>query len=103
MLKKLLYKIEWEALMWLTALIYLFLINPYEAQHLTFCPYKNIGIEFCPGCGIGKSISLLYHFDFINSFHTHPLGIFALVILVYRIFHLIKQKYFNKKREIVYG
>lgn len=103
MFKKLLYKIEWEALMWLSSLIYLYLICPYEIQHFTFCPYKNLGIEFCPGCGIGKSISFLYYFDFISSFQTHPLGIFAFVILVYRIFRLIKQKYFNKKREVVYG
>lgn len=102
-LKKILHKVEWEAMMWLAALIYLLFIDPYETQHFTFCPYKNLGIEFCPGCGIGKSISLLYHLDIVNSFQTHPLGIIAFIIITFRFIHLIKLKYFNTKKEVVYG
>ncbi|MCX7876410.1 MAG: DUF2752 domain-containing protein [Melioribacteraceae bacterium] len=103
-IKKYLSYIELEALMWLVALLFLFFINPYETQHFTLCPYKNIGIDFCPGCGIGKSISFLFHFDLVNSIKNHPLGIFGLFVITYRIFYLLKRKYIKQnKNEVVYG
>lgn len=95
-------KIEWEGVMWLIGLAYLFFINPYEAQKFTLCPFHNLGIEFCPGCGLGRSISFIYHFDFINSFHTHPLGIIALVLIINRIIILFKRtnNNINKKENL---
>ncbi|KAF0142306.1 MAG: hypothetical protein FD122_660 [Stygiobacter sp.] len=96
--------VEWEALFWSAGLIYLLFINPYESSHFTVCPYKNLGIEFCPGCGLGKSISFFYHGDFLHSFNTHPLGIIAFVIIAVRIVYLIRNKYFNNKQnEVMYG
>lgn len=103
-LKKIFDAIEWEALMWLIGLFFLITINPYETQHFTLCPYKNLGIDFCPGCGLGRSISFFYHFNFLRSIKTHPLGIFAFAIIIYRIIYLIKRKYFHKtKKEVSYG
>ena len=84
-------KIELEAYMWAIALIYLFFINPYEAQHFSLCIFKNLGINFCPGCGIGRSISMIYHGDFLYSLQTHPLGLTALIIIVCRIYSLIRK------------
>lgn len=97
--------IEWEGVLWLTGLVYLFIINPYHVQTYSFCPYHNLGIDFCPGCGLGRSISLLYHADFINSFKAHPLGIFALVMISYRIIKLSIKTYhnFHKTNEVIYG
>ncbi len=83
--------IEWEAVLWVVALSYLLFINPYEVQRFTLCPFHNIGIENCPGCGLGRSISFFYHFDFINSFKTHPLGLFAFAIISIRIIGLTKK------------
>lgn len=103
-LKKIFFSIEWEALMWIIGLLFLFVINPYEKQHFTLCPYKNLGINFCPGCGLGRSISLFYHFDFIRALKTHPLGIIAFTIILYRIIYLIKKNYFHKKNnEVSHG
>lgn len=101
-LKSFLRKIEWEGIFWLIGLIYLIFINPYEEQKFTLCPFHNIGINFCPGCGLGKSISFIYHFDFINSFHAHPLGIAALIFISYRIIILLKRTInnFNQKENI---
>lgn len=96
--------VEWEALFWSAGLVYLLFINPYQATHVTFCPYKNLGIEFCPGCGLGKSIAFFYHGDFLHSLQTHPLGIIAFVIILVRVVYLIKNKYFNNKQnEVMYG
>lgn len=88
-------KINLEAVLWIIALLYLFFINPYETQTFTLCPFSNLGIEYCPGCGLGRSISFLYHGDFIHSIKTHPLGIAALILILLRIFQLILQSIKN--------
>ena len=80
-----------EALMWITALGYLLFINPYEMQHFSLCLFNNIGIDFCPGCGLGRSISMIYHGDIYGSFFMHPLGLFALGVIIYRIISLLKK------------
>ena len=84
-----------ETAIWISAVFYLALINSPESTHFTICPLKNLGFEFCPGCGLGNSISFLFRGDFISSFHSHPLGIFALIIIIVRIFSIIK---FNWRR-----
>jgi hypothetical protein len=96
--------VEWEALLWSVGMLYLLFINPYQESHVSLCPYKNPGIEFCPGCGLGRSISFFFHGDFLHSIQSHPLGIIAFVIIMARIVHLVRKKYFNKKQsEVMYG
>ena len=94
--KRLLYNffnlITSEIFIWSSALIYLAIFNHPDHNHFTICPIKNLGIDFCPGCGLGNSISYLFHGDFISSFNAHPFGIPALIILVSRIISLIKQE-----------
>jgi hypothetical protein len=94
--KRLLYNffnlITSEIFIWSSALIYLAIFNHPDHNHFTICPIKNLGIDFCPGCGLGNSISYLFHGDFISSFSAHPFGIPALIILVSRIISLIKQE-----------
>lgn len=82
-----------EALCWLTGLAYLLLIHSPGETHFTICPLFNLGFEFCPGCGLGNSISYIFQGDFIASFHSHPLGIVALVIITLRIFTIIKNNW----------
>ena len=86
------HKFNIELIFWLGALIWLFLDNPLE-NHFTFCPIKNLGFSFCPGCGIGHSISFLLHGNLEQSFDSHPLGIFALIVIIHRIITLIKNTY----------
>lgn len=104
-IKKILRIVEWEALLWTVGLVYLIFVNPYKVQQFSFCPYHNLGITFCPGCGLGRSISFFYHGDFLHSITTHPLGIIAFFIILIRIIVLAKRMYTNyqKTKEVVYG
>ncbi|MCF8262277.1 MAG: DUF2752 domain-containing protein [Melioribacteraceae bacterium] len=74
-----------ELFLWIGALIYLFSINPYSEAHLNLCFYNLVGFESCPGCGLGKSVSLLFTGEFYDSFGQHWLGLPALLLIVHRI------------------
>ena len=104
-IKSILILVEWEGVLWLTGLVYLFFINPYQVQLFTFCPFHNLGISFCPGCGLGRSISFFYHGDFLHSIKTHPLGIIAFIFISARTTELFKRIYknFHKSEEVNYG
>jgi hypothetical protein len=90
--------IPFEGLIWISALLLIAVINVDSHSHFTICPLKNLGLDFCPGCGLGRSIHYLFHMEFLKSFNAHPLGVFALVILLYRIYILssgvLKKKQF---------
>lgn len=79
-----------EAIFWFTALCLLALLNP-ASGHVSLCPFYNAGLTFCPGCGLGRSINLFFHGEMLASFHHHPLGFFAVIILSFRIVDLTKQ------------
>ena len=84
-----------ELIVWVTGLLVLALSNPYS-QGLDLCPFKFMGWS-CPGCGLGHSISWLFHGDIRQSLEAHPLGILAVVVLFYRIVTLIKSLYLPYK------
>ncbi|MBW8686013.1 DUF2752 domain-containing protein [Chitinophaga rhizophila] len=81
-------RINYELIIWPTALILLFLMDPYSDNGPGFCMLKRIGITWCPGCGMGHSISFLLHGQWKASLQAHFLGPFALPLLTYRIFQL---------------
>ena len=83
-------QIPLETFMWIGALVYLVFIDPYKIQHYSLCLFNNLGIDFCPGCGIGRSIAMIYHGDILQSLQMHPLGLFALIIICLRIYKLLK-------------
>lgn len=82
-----------EGIVWITALIYLATFNNYNEQHFTICPLSNMGIENCPGCGLGRSVSVVLHGHFLESFNFHWFGIPALIIILFRIFQLIRNNF----------
>jgi len=85
--------IGFEAAIWIGALLYLaFVHNPGET-HFVICPFNNLGFDFCPGCGLGNSISMLFQGEIYNSFFSHPLGLLALTVLIIRIIQLIKNNW----------
>jgi hypothetical protein len=76
-----------EAFTWIIGLIALAVYVPGNG-HFTLCPLSRFGFDFCPGCGLGRSISLFFHGEIVQSFATHPLGIFAVIVLSFRIYTL---------------
>lgn len=82
-----------EGIFWVVSLIYLSTISDFSEQHFTICPLSNLGIEHCPGCGLGRSISMILHGNIFQSFDFHWLGIPALIIILLRIFQLIKNNF----------
>jgi hypothetical protein len=84
-------RIPLEAVMWITALASLAIYYP-GSSHVTLCPFANLGIDFCPGCGLGRSISYALHGEFICSWQTHPLGPCAVIVLTLRTIDIIKNK-----------
>jgi len=51
-----------------------------------------LGITWCPGCGLGHAISFLFHGDIRSSFHAHWLGAPALIVILYRIYVLVRMR-----------
>ena len=84
-----------ELSVWVGGLLWLALMNPAAEVHFSLCIFKWIGLSFCPGCGLGHSISWLFHGKLQQSLNAHPLGIFAVVVLLFRIFTLIKISFIN--------
>ncbi|MBI1341975.1 MAG: DUF2752 domain-containing protein [Terrimonas sp.] len=84
-----------ELLVWLTALIFLYCINTEGEGHFTLCVFRLLGFEHCPGCGIGRSIHEAMHFNWNGSWHFHWFGIPALLIIIVRLFHLLKNLFYG--------
>jgi len=90
--KKIFRTVDPELLIWTAGLLIL-AFYPFETGHFSVCPLKNLGFSFCPGCGLGMSLHYLFHLEFTNSFHAHPLGIFAFIIISLRIIGLAKKSF----------
>ena len=77
-----------EMIFWIGAMVYLFCIDPNASGHFDFCLWSRLGIDFCPGCGLGRAIALLFNGDIIGSWQRHPLGIPAAILIFVRIYRL---------------
>ncbi|WP_255563630.1 DUF2752 domain-containing protein [Mucilaginibacter rivuli] len=87
---------NFELIFWVSAMIALAFSDPAK-PHFTLCPLKLMGITWCPGCGLGHSISYLFRGEFRSSFHAHWLGVPALIIIFYRMLVLFWQTAIFKK------
>jgi hypothetical protein len=72
------------------ALILLAISTP-GANHFSLCPLANIGITWCPGCGLGRAITYAFHGDIKQAQALHWFVFPALAILLFRIAQLSKQ------------
>jgi len=89
-------KLNLELFFWIAAIIALS-VNNSNGHHFTLCLLAHLGFgDWCPGCGLGRSISHILHGEFTQSFKEHWFGFPALLILIYRIFTLIKNSTNNK-------
>ena len=82
-------KLDREAYIWILGLLCLALMAPDARDHFSLCVFKSLGFELCPGCGLGRSIAYLFESEFSQSFQTHPLGSFAIMVLAGRIVSLV--------------
>ena len=88
-----------ELIFWTTALILLAIAKPegnLHSSHFTLCPLANLGIDWCPGCGLGRSITHLFHGDLNASLQSHLMGIPAVLIIGYRVLTLAKANNYRK-------
>ncbi len=76
-----------EFYFWLTALSILAFYSPEEIP-FSLCFFKYAGLPFCPGCGIGHSIHYFFHGDILKSFHAHPFGMIAVLVILHRMIKL---------------
>ncbi|MDP9076616.1 MAG: DUF2752 domain-containing protein [Bacteroidota bacterium] len=84
-----------ELAFWIAALVALAIADPNDQAHFSLCPLKLLGITWCPGCGLGHSISFLFHGDIKGSLHAHWLGVPALGVILYRIYVLVRLRFFT--------
>lgn len=82
-----------ELLFWVSALLGLAFAEPEihgHVHHFTLCPLANMGIEWCPGCGLGRSITQLLNGNIEASLAHHWFGIPAVLIILFRVWALFK-------------
>ena len=92
-----------ELAAWIIALVLMATMDPETNAHYSFCFFKFIGIQYCPGCGLGHSISYLFHGNLKESLEAHPLGVFAVAVILTRIYKLISLVIFSKFKKYNYG
>ncbi|MGY4383362.1 hypothetical protein ACVWYN_000381 [Pedobacter sp. UYP24] len=98
---KMLSYVPLELLFWVVAIALLALAQPIATtheNHFTLCPLAAMGFDWCPGCGIGRAITQIFHGNLNASLKLHWFGIPGLLILVYRILELIRIEIKNLKR-----
>ncbi|HRY31739.1 MAG TPA: DUF2752 domain-containing protein [Bacteroidales bacterium] len=78
-----------ELICWVGGLTLLAVSNP-SGTHYSVCPLHLLGLDFCPGCGLGHAVSLLLHGRLAESLETHPLGLPALFFILLRIYRLLQ-------------
>jgi hypothetical protein len=96
---KMLSRFPLELIIWISVLVALASATPYSHLHdpgFTLCPLSNLGIKWCPGCGLGRSITNLFHGNIRESIKLHWLGIPALLLICARIVTL--SQFFLKTR-----
>lgn len=83
-----------ELIIWSAGLLLLAFSCP-DSDHFTLCPLANAGISWCPGCGLGRSVSYLLHGELERSLNQHWFGIPAFIILIHRVMRLLNKFLLN--------
>lgn len=79
-----------ELVFWIGSLIAILLLDVNAGSHLSLCPLDQLGFDWCPGCGLGRSMNLLARGEIQASWSMHPLAMLAYVVIFSRIWQLIK-------------
>jgi hypothetical protein len=84
-----------ELIIWTGAILMLSVSYPKTVNHFTLCPIAYFDFVWCPGCGLGRSISYFLHGELKLSFEHHWFGIPATGILIFRIVQLLNKFVLN--------
>ena len=87
--KQLLKSLPLELIIWGLALVVLYNLDLNDTKANSICPIHNAGFNWCPGCGLGRSVGLLMHGHVRESIEMHWLGIPTFLVLSYRIITLL--------------
>jgi hypothetical protein len=93
-----LYQNYFEIMAFGGGLLLLALMDPHTASGPGLCLLENLGFQYCPGDGLGHSISFIFRGDIDNALNANILGPFALIILIGRILYLFSQNYLNRNK-----
>lgn len=77
-----------EACVWLGGLLALACLDPND-NGASLCLFHLLGIDACPGCGLGHSISFFLRGEWSSALAAHPLGPAAVLILLGRVLRLL--------------
>lgn len=80
--------LPFELTAWLGSILFL-AFTAQSSTHFSLCPLDNLGLNWCPGCGLGRSIRFLLHGELLLSLEHHWFGIPAFLILMHRIMQLL--------------
>ena len=100
LVREILGRIRLELVAWCGLLLAPLFINPSAGNYPSLCLFHALGIDFCPGCGLGRALALLYRGDIAASFLTHPLAIVFVAIISLRIVTLIRMLVDNSNQRI---
>jgi len=79
-----------ELIFWIGSMAAILTINP-EVEAISICPLHQMGLDWCPGCGLGRAMNLLASGEFQASWRLHPAAGLAFGVIFHRIWVLVKQ------------
>lgn len=86
--------LEW--MVFSAGLLALALMDPQNAG-VSFCLFDLVGINFCPGEGLGHSIAYTFKGELNSAMNAHFAGPLAILILGARITYLWQRLYTQSK------
>ena len=86
---KLFFRKYFEATVFAIGLFLLALMDPAVSNGPSLCLFDQLGFTFCPGDGLGHSISYTFRGDIFSAMESNVLGPFAILILSTRIIYLL--------------
>ena len=79
---------------WAAGLAAVAVADPASEGLLSVCPFDALGawlgLEFCPGCGLGHAVGYLVRGQFEESLAAHPLAVPAVGILIVHVAGLVR-------------
>jgi len=85
-------RLDLELVFLVASLLSFALSNP-ENEHFNLCIFKWLNFNYCPGCGLGHSITWFFHGDFSKAYESHFFGIPAVFIILHRIIQLVRENF----------